>query len=155
MEVSSTILDLCPRWKWVVSCTPGDRAPSMCWVGLRAGLDTGGKKNVLTLTGIKFWPSSLSLYRQLTQLYTFVQAPEICPVTCHRQINGYGGKHIFSLNLSVLKDVWNIVYQYAYGSGKWRMHYFYYLILTLTLNFHISFKQVFVHNTLRDEGFIE
>jgi hypothetical protein len=65
------IHDLGTKWGWVVSVTPrprftpGERIPGThCtggWVGLRAGLETGWRKNLLPVPGIEpRWPGRLA-----------------------------------------------------------------------------------------------
>jgi hypothetical protein len=72
---SSTSLDLCTKWRWVVSFTPwplysrGNSPPPGVFVGLEAAWAPElvwmlwGGKNLFPLPGIEPWPSSLSLYR--------------------------------------------------------------------------------------------
>jgi hypothetical protein len=62
-KYSSTILDLCPRWRWVVSVTtrplyPRERAHPpgaylIGWAGPGAGLDALEWRKILPLLGIR------------------------------------------------------------------------------------------------------
>jgi hypothetical protein len=58
---SSTILDLCSRWKYLSYFTRWERAPGTHWTGgwvdARAGLNVVEWKKILLLLGIKTQPS--------------------------------------------------------------------------------------------------
>jgi hypothetical protein len=69
-------LDLGTSWKWVVSFTPGERAPGTHYiggcVGPRAGLDDVEKKKFLALPGLEPHPS---VVQPVTSRYTDYAIP--------------------------------------------------------------------------------
>jgi hypothetical protein len=77
VEVSSTVLDVGTKWKWVVSFTPlplytRGKSVGTLWigdcVGPRVGLDAVEKGKTLALPGVETGPSSRQLITIPTEL---------------------------------------------------------------------------------------
>jgi hypothetical protein len=84
---SSTILDLCPGWKWVgLSPRPQERAPSTLWIGVWVGLRSrlGATENrkilLMQRTNYKFRRYVISLTHQLLDISPF--GSQTRPVCC-------------------------------------------------------------------------
>jgi hypothetical protein len=76
---SSTILDLGTRWRWVVSFTDRPLHPryplDMRLSGPQSQSGRCGEDKILPLPGIEPWPSSSSLYWQLSRLLFLILLP--------------------------------------------------------------------------------